>query len=63
MTKLELFRKEKGLSRKELSLKSHISLRTIEHLEQKDRDIKKSQYNIIKALADALNCKIEDLID
>lgn len=61
-TSLKRIRKYYKLTQRELSEKSGVSLRMIQLYEQKQSDISKAQINIVKGLADALNCKVEDLI-
>lgn len=59
---LKRLRKYYELTQKQLSEKSGVSLRMIQLYEQKQADISKAQVNIVKALADALSCKVEDLV-
>ena len=62
-TKLQTVRKASGMSQRELSEKSGISLRSIQQYEQKAKDINKAAVDSILALANALGCKVEDLIE
>ena len=62
-TKLQTVRKTSGMSQRELSEKSGISLRSIQQYEQKAKDINKAAVDSILALANALGCKVEDLIE
>lgn len=55
----EKIRKEKGMSRKELSDKSGVPYRTIDNWEK--RVNKLETVAILKKVADALECKIDDL--
>lgn len=62
-TNLKRFRLQNGLSQKELSVESNVSLRSIQMYEQKNRDINKASVETIYMLSKTLNCKIEDLIE
>ena len=62
-TKLTEARKAAGLSRSELSQKSGIVFSTIKFYELGVRDINIARVDIVKALAQALNLKIEDILD
>ena len=59
MTKLEEKRKEKGLSRQQLAKKVGVTYEAIGHYENEQREPKAS---ILKRIAEALDCKMEDLI-
>lgn len=59
---LKRLRKYYELTQKQLSEKSGVSLRMIQLYEQKQADISKAQVNIVTALAEALSCKVEDLV-
>ncbi len=59
---LKRLRKYYELTQKQLSEKSGVSLRMIQLYEQKQADISKAQVNIVRALADALSCSVEDLV-
>lgn len=59
---LKRLRKYYELTQKQLSQKSGVSLRMIQLYEQRQADITKAQVNIVKALADALSCSVEDLV-
>ena len=62
-TKLQTVRKAIGLSQKELSEKSGVTLRMIQQYEQRAKDINKSTASNLFALAQALGCKAEDLLE
>lgn len=62
-TKLQTVRKAIGLSQKELSVKSGVTLRMIQQYEQRAKDINKSTATNLFALAGALGCKAEDLLE
>ena len=63
MSNLKSLRVKRGLSQGQLAIKSHVELRTIQAYEQGYRDINKASYAILNALAKALNCELEDLIE
>ena len=62
-TKLQIVRKAIGLSQKELSEKSGVTLRMIQQYEQRAKDINRSSASNLFALAGALGCKAEDLLE
>lgn len=55
-------RKKTGLSQKEVSQRSGISLKTIQHYEQGERDINGANLKTLLKLCDVLNCRLEDLL-
>lgn len=63
MTNLKKHRIEKGFSQSQLAELAGMSLRTLQHYEQGERDINKAQGLILFSLAKALGCTIEDLLD
>lgn len=62
-TKLQIVRKAIGLSQKKLSEKSGVTLRMIQQYEQRAKDINKAAASNLFALAQALGCKAEDLLE
>lgn len=62
-TKLQTIRKAIGLSQKELSDKSGVTLRMVQQYEQRAKDINKATASNLFALARALGCKAEDLLE
>lgn len=62
-TRLKEARKNIGFSQSELAERSEVSIRQIQLFEQRQRDINKAQAMTILALARALNCRMEDLIE
>ena len=62
-TKLQTIRKAIGLSQKELSDKSGVTLRMIQQYEQRAKDINKATASNLFALAQTLGCKAEDLLE
>lgn len=63
MNKLKYIRKKKGMTRKELSEKSGINIRTIEGYEQGNRDIEMAYIDTLLSLSISLECKISDLLE
>jgi len=61
-TAFEIARRSAGLTRKELSERSGIPLRTIEAYEQRKNDINLAAVGSIKRVSDVLGCRIEDII-
>ena len=61
-TKLQKKRQEAKLSQSQLAKKSGISLRTLQHYEIGDKDIRKAAVEKVIALADALECDIKEII-
>lgn len=62
-TKLREAREATGLTRKALGELSGINFRTIEAYENGWRDINLARVDIVKSIAQALNKKIEDILD
>ena len=62
-TKLQTVRKAVGLSQKELSEKSGVTLRMIQQYEQRRKDINKAQTETLLKIARALVCTVEDLVE
>ena len=62
-SRLHDIRKARGFTQQELSEASGVSLRMIQLYEQRRNDIGKAQVNVVLALAKALGCEIEDLIE
>lgn len=62
-TKLQTIRKAIGLSQKELSDKSGVTLRMIQQYEQRAKNINKAAASNLFALAQALGCRAEDLLE
>lgn len=63
MSNLKRIREEKNVSQAKLSEATGISLRSIQAYEQNQRDINKVQGATLLTLANALDCKIEDLLE
>lgn len=63
MSRLQDLRKSAGLSQGALAKASGVNVRMIQFYEQGVKDINKAALVTGKALADALGCRIEDLIE
>lgn len=63
MSKLKTIRESKGLSQSQLDKASGINKRIIQSYEQGLRDINKAQAITLYNIANALECKIEDLLE
>lgn len=62
-TRLQMKRKECGYTQKMLSEKSGVNLRTLQHYEMRGKDINRAAGNTLAALARALECRMEDLLE
>ncbi|MCD8180368.1 MAG: helix-turn-helix transcriptional regulator [Firmicutes bacterium] len=62
-TRLQVMRKQYGITQKELANKSGVTLRSIQMYEQRNKDINKASLATVISLAKTLGCKIEDLIE
>jgi len=60
---LQLQRKKCGYSQKELAEKSGVNLRTLQQYELKTKDINKASVQSVLALASALECSIDELLE
>lgn len=63
MSNLKRIRNEKNLSQGKLSEISGVNYQMIQKYEQGVKDINKAQGLTLQALATALDCKIEDLLE
>lgn len=61
-TKLQEVRQMTGLSQSQLAQKSGIPLRTLQHYETGERDLRKAAVETALALAEALGCDINKII-
>ncbi len=59
--KIEILRKEQGISRQELSRRSGVPIRTLEGWSDRSR-LPRDVYQLLK-VAKTLGCQIEDLIE
>lgn len=59
---LKDMREKKGISQSQLSKASGINVRTIQHYEQGSKDINGAKLNTLISLAEALDCKIYDIL-
>lgn len=62
-TKLQTARVKKGLSQKQLSVVSGVTLRAIQCYEQRTRSIDNAHIETLCDLCLALDCRLEDLIE
>lgn len=63
MSNLKELRTNRNLSQSKLSELSGVNARMIQYYEQGVKDINKAQGLTLQALANALDCKIEDLLE
>lgn len=63
ITNLQKIRKARGMTQKQLSENSGVSLRMIQLYEQGQNDIRKAQAEVVIQLAKVLGCDIESLIN
>ena len=62
-TRLYEIRKARGFTQQQLSDASGVTLRMIQLYEQRQKDISKAQVNVVISLANALGCRVEDLLE
>lgn len=62
MNRIKKIRTEQQLTQQELADKAGINIRLVQRLEKEEVSIMESRVKTIKAIADALNLKIDDLI-
>jgi transcriptional regulator with XRE-family HTH domain len=63
MSNLKKIREDKNITQKELSERSGVNIQMIAKYEQGVKDINKAQGLTLRALANALACKIDDLME
>ena len=61
--KIQEIRKARGLSQRQLAEASGVNMRVLQHYEQGFKDINKAAAETVKALADALGVRMEDLLE
>ena len=61
--RLQEIRKARGLSQRQLAEASGVNVRVLQHYEQGFKDINKAAAETVKALADALGVRMEDLLE
>lgn len=61
--KIQEIRKARGLSQRQLAEASGVNVRVLQHYEQGFKDINKAAAETVKALADALDVRMEDLLE
>ena len=63
-TRLYEIRQARGFTQQQLSdASSGVTLRMIQLYEQRQNDISKAQVNVVISLANALGCRVEDLLE
>ena len=62
-TKLALARKKLKKTQQDLAYESGVSLRSIQMYEQRQRNINEASVTSVRAIAKALHCNIEDLLE
>lgn len=62
MSNLKKIRELRNLTQAELSEKSGVNIRMIQHYEQGAKDIKKGNVMTVLSLAEALGCDIREII-
>ncbi len=62
-TRLQILRKAAGYSQKGLAEASGVNLRNIQQYEQRAKDINKGAASTVSAIANALGCRVEDLLE
>ena len=63
VSQLQKRRKLCGYSQRELAEKSGVNLRTLQQYELRTKDIDKAAIRTVRALANVLNCQMEDLLE
>lgn len=62
MNRIKKIRTEQQLTQQELADKAGINIRLVQRLEKQEVSIMESRVKTIKAIADALGLKVDDLI-
>jgi len=63
MSNLKRIREERNITQAQLSEKSGVNVRMIQHYEQGVKDINKARATTILKLSDALECKFGDILE
>jgi len=63
MTNLQRERKKRGFTQEELAKLSDVPVSTLRKYEQEKLDINKTTVDVVKRLAKALKCKVDDIIE
>ncbi len=63
MSKLQEARKVYGISQRDLSESTGISIRTVQHYEQGSNDINSAKLLTLLKICSALRCHLEDILD
>ena len=61
-SKLQIIRKERGFTQKQLARLSGVSLRMVQLYEQQQQDISKAEVKSVLNLAKALSCDVDDIL-
>jgi len=62
-SKLKVARRRCGLTQEALAMESGVSLNTIRAYERKSKDLNKAGIDIVRSLAKALRCEVEELVE
>ena len=62
MNRIKKIRTEQQLTQQELANKAGVNIRLVQRLEKEEVSIMESRVKTIKAIADALGLKVDDLI-
>lgn len=62
-TRLHMLRRGRGLTQRELSEASGVSLRMVQLYEQRQNDIMKAEFKTVRSLARALGCSVDELAE
>lgn len=62
-SRLKYMRKKRKLTQKQLAELSGVPLRTVQQYEQRQKDINKAQAAYVVSLAQALSCRVEELLE
>lgn len=62
MNRIKKIRTEQQLTQQELANKAGVNIRLVQRLEKEEVSIMESRVKTIKAIADALSLKVDDLI-
>ena len=63
MTKIKEVRTAKGLTQKELSEKSGLSIRTLQHYEQGGKNFDHARIDTLLNVCEALDCTLFDILE
>ena len=63
MTKIKEVRLQKGLTQKELSEKSGVSIRTLQHYEQGSKNFDHARIDTLLNVCETLKCTLYDILE